>query len=219
MLIRYLALVFLIPGSLLAQPSHPKGAQKLHLPKVGTMFVNSYYVTDSSGALVPKSVIDPRMDDDTLFIVQSGVRLYGRPNCIVIAAKSHPDTILESFANNGDLYMRGSKDTEWTRFPFGMAPGKKIVQQLDADSGTMFGHDFFTPHNRTTEVLGHDTVSVGAKVYDCIKLLVDDIRLYKGRNWEQGSLFWYSPELGYLVRLNMGWNVKYFLNQQIKIWR
>ncbi len=218
MIYRYLV-IFFLPGALFAQRPHSKDKTKIVLPKVGTMFVNTYYVTDSTGALVPKSISDPGMGDDTLYIVQSGVRLYGRPNCIVIAAKSHPDTILESYANNGDLYMRGGHDAEWSSLPFGMAPGKKIVQQLDADSGTLLGKSYHTPHNRTIEVIGHDTASVGGKVYDCLKLLVDDIRLYDEKNWEQGTLFWYSPDLGYFVRLNMGWNGKYFLNQQLKIWR
>jgi hypothetical protein len=220
MLYRYLLLIFFIPGVLYAQRPHHKGDQILVLPKVGTMLVNTYYVTDSSGALVPKSVADPKLDDDTLFVIRSGVQVLGRANCVVLAAKSHPDTTLISYAPNGDLYMRGlNGDSVWSMVPFGMAPGKKTMETLPKDSGFMYGFNYDMPHERTVEVLGHDTASVGAKVYNCIKLQVVDIRKYQGTDWLQGTLFWYSPELGYIVRLNAGWNGKYFLNQQLKIWQ
>ena len=219
MIHRYLILFILIPGALLAQRPHSKSQPKIVLPRAGTMFVNTYYVTDSSGALVPTSVADPQLGDDTLFIVSSGVRMLGRANCIVRVAKSHPDTTLISYASNGDLYMRAlARDSIWNKLPFGMALGKKTTEILPNDTGTMFGKDFDMPHERTMEVLGHDTASVGGKVYDCIKLQLVDIRQYEGHDWLQGTLFWYAPELGYLVRQNMGWNGKYFLNQQLKVW-
>ncbi len=184
------------------------------------MIVNSYYVTDSSGALVPKSVVDPKLADDTLFVVRSGVRALGRSNCIELAAKSHQNITLISYAANGDIFMRGKTgDSIWHNLPFGMPPGKKTTHSLPPDVGTMLGHDYNMPHQETIEVLGHDTASVGSKVYDCIKLEVVDIRKYQGIDWYQGSLFWYSPELGYFVQLNKGWGGKYFLNQQVKILR
>ncbi len=223
---RYLVLFLLIPGSLLvprsllAQKSAKKSDVKIILPKAGTMFVNTYFVTDSSGALVPKSVADAGVEDDTLFIAQSGVKRFGRTNCIVRVAKSHPDTTIISYAPNGDLYMRAvGTDSVWNKLPLGMTPGKKTTQSLPNDSGTMFGHAFNMPHRRTVEVLGHDTASVGTTVYDCIKLQIVDIRQYQDRDWFQGTLFWFSPELGYFVRQNAGWNGKYFLNQQLKVWR
>jgi hypothetical protein len=219
---RYIVLFFLLltPGILLAQKSHNKGKATIVLPSVGTMIVNTYYVTDSSGAIVPKSVVDPEVNDDTLFVVQSGVQRLRRSNCVVIVAKSHPDTTLISYATNGDIFMRVlGKDSIWNRLPFGMAVGKKIVDTLPADSGNIYGRDYNMPHLRTTQVIGSDAVSIGEKSYLCSKLQIVDIRQYEGVDWLDGTLFWYAPEIGYLVRLNTGWNGKYFLNQQLKIWK
>jgi len=216
MFYRFFVLIVLFPGVISAQRAHK---HSYSLPKVGTMIVNTYFVTDSSGALVPKSVADPDLNDDTLFVIKSGVRFLGRDNCVALAAKSHPDTILISYASNGDMYMRGlNKDSAWNVMPVGRAPGKKSTDILPVDSGIYFGKDYNMPHKRTMEVLGHDTASVGSKVYDCIKLQVVDIRQYQEIDWQQGLLFWYSPELGYFVRQNMGWNGKYFLNQQLKVY-
>ncbi len=220
MLHRYFLLLFLIPGSLGAQQPNHKSKSSIVLPKAGTMIVNTYYVTDSSGALVAKSVADPKLDDDTLFFVESGVKRLGRTNCAVLVGKSHPDTTLISYAANGDVYMRAlGKDSEWNKLPLGMAPGKKTTQTFSNDSGTYFGHDFDMPHHRTMEVVGHDTVSIEQKVFHCIKLQIVDILEYQEKDWFQGTWYWWSPELGYFARLNQGWNAKYFLNQQVKIYR
>ncbi len=184
------------------------------------MFVNTYYVTDSSGALVPKSVADPELGEDTLYIAQSGVRRLGRSNCVVITATSHPDTTFISYANNGDVFLRNSaRDSEWNKLSFNLPHGKKTTELLPNDTGTMYGRSYDMPHKRTTEVLGHDTASISGKIYDCIKLQLVDIRRYQGTDWLQGSLVWYSPELGYFVRKNTGWNGKYFLNEQLKVWQ
>jgi hypothetical protein len=208
----------LIPGSLFAQQTNHKRKSTIVMPKAGTMVVNTYYATDSSGARVPKSVADPNLPDDTLFFVRSGVKLLGRANCAVLVAKSHPDTTLISYAQNGDVYLRVlGKDTSWNKLPIGMTPGKMTVQTLPNDSGNYFGKDFNMPHKRTFEVLGHDTVSIGGKIYDCIKLQLVDVLEYEDREWLQGTMYWWSPELGYYARMNMGWNGPYFLNQQLKI--
>ncbi len=218
MIHRYLVLLLLIPGSLFAQQPNRKSNNSIVMPKAGTMIVNTYFVTDSSGASVPTSVVDPGMTDDTLIFVRSGLKLLGRANCAMLVATSHPDTTLISYATNGDVYLRVlGKDTIWNKLPVGMAPGKKTVQILPNDSGSYFGKDFNMPHHRTFEVLGHDTVSVGGKVYDCIKLQIVDILEYEDKNWLQGTTYWWSPELGYYARMNQGWNIKYFLNQQLKI--
>ncbi len=211
-----LLLVWIVPLTGIAQQ---KSKSKFPMPEAGTMFVNSYYATDSSGRLVPKDVVDPRIGDDTLYIIRSGVKLFGRSHCFVIAAKSHPDTIYMSYAANGDLYGRGGHDKVWSVIPFGLKPGKKLVQDLGLDSGSLLGQDYVVPHHRVTEVVRHDTASVGDNVYDCIELLVDDIRLYNNQNWEQGTRYWYSPELGYIVKQNQGWSGSYFLNQQLKVWQ
>ncbi|HEY3875391.1 MAG TPA: hypothetical protein VGM92_07925 [Candidatus Kapabacteria bacterium] len=213
-IILVLTLLASVPGM-----AQHHAATKFPLPPVGTMLVNVYYVTDSSNRLVPKSTIDPQIPNDTLLVVRSGIKLFGRSNCVVIAAKSHPDTVIMSYAATGDLYMRGGHDTVWSVMPFGMKPGKQIIEHLHADSGTLLGKPYYAPHNRTTQVVRHDTISVEGKVYDCIELLVDDIRLYENKNWEQGTRYWYAPELGYLVKLNMGWNTSYFLNQQLMVWQ
>jgi hypothetical protein len=223
---RCFVLLLLIPGSLLisgslfAQQANHKSKPAIVMPKVGTMIVNTYYVTDSSGALVPKSVTDPGLTDDTLFFVQSGVKLYGRANCAMLVAKSHPDTTLISYTTKGDVYLRVlGKDSIWNKLPLGMEPGKKTTQMFQKDSGTFFGHNYDMPHNRTYEVLGHDTVTVQGKVMDCTKLQIVDIRRYMEMDWQQGALYWWSPELGYYARMNMGWNGPYFLNQQLKIYQ
>jgi hypothetical protein len=210
----------LISGSLLAQQTNHKSKSTIVMPKVGTMIVNTYYVTDSAGALVPKSVADPNLNDDTLFFTQTGVKLYGRTNCAVLVAKSHPDTTLISYTSKGDVYLRVlGTDSSWNKLPLGMVPGTHTTQILPKDSGTYFGHDYNMPHQRTYEALGHDTVTIQGKVMDCIKLKIIDEHQYMERDWQQGALYWWSPELGYYARMNMGWNGPYFLNQQLKIYQ
>ncbi|MFI5202835.1 MAG: hypothetical protein ACHQNE_10660, partial [Candidatus Kapaibacterium sp.] len=203
--------------------AHPATIHKANLPKAGTIIIDTYYVTDSSGELVPKSTVDPNVPDDTLRVIRSNFRIFGRSRCVetasatTAAARSKNDTTLISYADNGDLYMRVlGRDTAWARLPFGLAPGEIIRKKLPNDSGTMFLKEFDMPHTQTFEVLGTDTASGGGKIYHCIRLQIVDIRKYQGTDWLQGTLYWYSPEIGYFVRMNFGWDGPYFLNQQIK---
>ncbi|HZK77002.1 MAG TPA: hypothetical protein VFD13_08855 [Candidatus Kapabacteria bacterium] len=214
-----LLLCITMPHFLVAH-SHSSRPLRASIPRAGTIIVNTYYVTDSSGALVPKSIVDPEMVDDTLRVIRSDFRIFGRPHCIEIAPVTHNDTTLISYANNGDLYMRIlGRDTAWAHLPFGTAPGTVIRKKVANDSGTMFHKDFDMPHTQTFEVLGNDTASTGGIVYHCIKLQIVDIRNYQGTDWLQGTLYWYAPELGYFVRMNFGWDGPYFLNQQLKEYR
>ncbi len=222
---RYLSVFLLLAASALpaaAHVHHPVTVHKANLPKAGTMFVNTYFVTDSSGALVPKSKVDPEVPDDTLRVIRSDFRVFGRSRCVEIGpattvAGSKNHTTLISYADNGDLYMRVlGQDTEWARLPFGLAPGDIIRKKLPNDSGKMFFKEYNMPHTQTFEVLGTDTASGGGKLYHCTRLQIVDIRRYHGTDWLQGTLYWYSPEIGYFVRMNFGWDGPYFLNQQIK---
>jgi hypothetical protein len=221
MLQRSLVALLLFPASVILAVGHPNPSAaplKTHLPKVGTMIVNTYYVTDSSGAIVPKSKVDPKMDDDTLHVVLSGVALFGRSNCIELVAAAHSDTSLISYAKNGDLYMRTvGRDSDWSRLPFGMPRGKIIRKQLPNDTGNVFLKEYNMPHSRTWQVLGNDTVSSSGKIYHCVKLQIVDIREWQGRIWKQGMLYWYAPEIGYIARMNFGWDGPYFLNQELKV--
>jgi hypothetical protein len=144
----------------------------------------------------------------------------GRNHCVEIAAKSHPDTTLISYAANGDIYMRVyGKDSIWHDIPFGMKPHTFIVDSLPPDSGTMFQRGYFMPHQRTTEVLGPDTIAIGGTTHNCTVLQIVDIRQYEGQDWLQGTMYWYVPDIGYFGRVNEGWSGPYFLNQQLKIWQ
>ena len=212
---RAFLLIFLFLPALVVAQKH-----RTPMPEKGTMFVNTYYVTDSSGNLVPKSVANAGLSDDTLFVIKSNAKFFGRPHCMEYTAKSHPDTTLVSYAANGDIYMRYlRKDSVWHQIPFGMTPHKFVLDSLAPDSGMMLAQYYYMPHQRTTEVLGTDTISVEGKVYNCIVLQIVDIRQYQDKDWYQETMYWYSPDLGYFVRQNEGWNGPYFLNQQLKIWR
>jgi len=232
-MISYVLLAFLLfPASTLFTAGHTHHSPNAHhsaishhsaippktnLPKVGTMIVNTYYVTDSSGTLVPKSKANPKLADDTLRVIRSGASILGRENCAEFADLGGGDTTLISYAKNGDLYLRTlGKDTSWNLLPFGLPPAKVIRMKLDNDTGNLLLHEYDMPHTRTWEVLGSDTASVGGKIYRCIKLQIVDIRQYQGSDWDQGTLYWYAPEIGYFVRMNFGWNGPYFLNQQLK---
>ncbi|SRR5581483_1509853 len=218
-MLSFLSVVLFFPLALFGHRSAGEKPHPIVLPKVGTMLVNTYYVTDSSGKVVIPKDANPDMPDDTLIVIRSGFRTLGKSNCIAILAKSRPDTSIISYAKNGDLFLRTlGHDSAWTRLPFGLPIGKTIVDSLPADSGTAFFNGFYMPHTRTWQVLGHDTASVGGKVYDCLKLQIVDIRNWEEQDWLQGTLYWYSPELGYFVRMNFGWDGPYFLNQHLKVW-
>lgn len=223
MIQRYLlafVLFSLLPPFASAQRHHPTLPSTANLPKVGTVIINTYYVTDSSGALVPKSKADPKLPDDTLHVIRSGVPLQGRSNCIELSGASNEDTSFISYAKNGDLYMKTlGKDTSWNLIPFGLPPAKTIREKFPNDTGNLLLKEYNMPHSRTWEVLGSDTASSNGKIYHCIKLQIVDIRKYQGMDWQQGMLYWYAPEIGYFIRMNFGWNGPYFLNQQLKEYR
>jgi hypothetical protein len=222
----YLAVFLLIPACLLAQTpkAHSSGPGKYNLPKVGTMIVNTYYATDSAGALVPRSDADPDLYDDTLIVIRSGFSALGRSNCVAFEAQpfgERPrDTTLYSYAKNGDIYTRVSgRDSEWQVLPFGLKPGKIIKESFPPTQGTTLGKSFFFTNDRQTQVLGYDTASFNGKVYPCIELQRVELKVFEDVLYSNAYTYWFSPDLGYLIRSNYGWDGPYFLNQGLKVFR
>jgi hypothetical protein len=188
------------------------------------MIVNTYYATDSSGALVPKSEADPDLFDDTLVVIRSGFKAFGRSNCVAFEGLPYVerprDTTLYSYAKNGDVYTRTlSRDSTWGRLPFGLKPGKVLRESLPPTHGTMLGKPYTFTNDRTTQVLGYDTATFGGKVYPCIELRRVEFHVYEHELSSNAYTYWYSPDLGYLIRSNYGWDGPYFLNQGLKIYR
>jgi hypothetical protein len=209
------ALFILLPVLAAAQKS--KSSVPIILPKAGTVLINTYYVTDSSGAHVPKDTVDPEMPDDTQRVVYSGIESHGRPHCITLTGPSNEDTNVLSYAKNGDVWQlntgRGSK---WLRFPFGLPSGKRLTSSPKLNKGSVLGKAYEELDHDVTQVVGHDTVTIMGKPFDCIKLQVLHIKVYKGSSFPNVETDWYSPQLGYIVRANFGWGGSYFLNQQVK---
>ena len=211
---KYLIAAFLfMPVLAIAQ----KSGSPIMLPKAGSIFINTYYATDSSGAPVLKSVVDPEMPDDTQRVVYSGIRSHGRPNCVELTGPSHNDTNVLSYSKNGDVWQlntgRGSK---WLRFPFSLRPGKRLTTSPKLDTGSLLGKHYEEFDHDETQTLGHDTVSINGKSFDCIKLRVIHVKVYQGTPYLNAETNWYAPELGYIIRANFGWGGSYFLNQQVK---
>jgi hypothetical protein len=88
-----------------------------------------------------------------------------------------------------------------------------------ADTGTVMGRHYDMVDHDETQVLGHDTVTIGDKTYDCIKLQIVHYFEYEDNQYANAETFWYAPAIGYFPRLSTGWNVSYFLNQQVKSYR
>ena len=213
-----------MPTCLLAQPPKVHGPGQSNLPKVGTMIVNTYYATDSSGALVPKSEANPKIPDDTMIVLRSGFEAFGRNNCVEFEGQPQverpKDTTIYSYSRNGDLYTRVlSRDSEWIVLPFGLKRGKVLRESLPISHGTSFGKPYTFTNDRTTQVLGYDTASFGGKVYPCIALQRVDLKVYEGTLFSNAYNYWFSPDLGYLIHSNFGWDGPYFLNQQLKVFR
>ena len=215
-----------LPSFLLAQTPKEQsgGPPKANLPKVGTFIVNTYYATDSSGALVPRSVADPDLYDDTLIVIRSGFKAFGKSNCVEFEGQPYierpRDTTIYSYAKNGDIYLRTlGRDSTWDRLPFGLKPGKVLSESLPPSNGTMFGKPYTYTNDRRTQVLGYDTSSFNGKVYPCIELLRVELHVYNGELSSNDYTYWFSPDLGYLIRSNFGWDGPYFMNQGLKIVR
>lgn len=192
------------------------GGLHFNIPPVGTAFLNDYYVTDSSGHIVPDTVAMSPMVPDEQHVLATGIKAYGRSNCIVLCGPSHPDTTFISYSKNGDLYILHRIDTgkvTWDWLPFSLKPGKVLKTKPARE---VYFKNWVLMHRREIQVVGHDTVSVSGKVYDCIKLVDVQIRSEKGVDYKNAFTYWYSPELGYLLRNSFGWNGPYFLYQHVR---
>jgi hypothetical protein len=199
------------------EKSRPLVGSKAVIPKVGTTFIKTHYLTDSSGALMTKSVDDSELPDDTQIVVRVGARAHGRSECVEITGPQHADTNIYSFAKGGDIYFLNTNHPKsWTRLPFGLTPGKIIKTEPVADTGTTLGHHYDMMAHREMYVVGHDTSSIAGKNYDCIKLRLVEVKLFEGVEYREGATYWYAPELGYFIRLNFGWGGSYFMNEQVK---
>jgi hypothetical protein len=217
-----LVLLFTAGSSPIAksQTSHEKTLPLFSLPKVGTVFVNTYYATDSSGALVPKSVADPEMGDDTQIVVHAGIRAHGKSNCTATTGPAHQDTNYISYAKNGNVWIINTNHPQkWTYLPFGLKPGKILKTSDVSDTGTVMGRHYDMVDHDETQVLGRDTVTADGKTYDCIKLQIVHYFEYEDNQYANAETFWYAPAIGYFPRISTGWNVRYFLNQQVKVYR
>ena len=208
-------------GSAVAQVHSKSGGEKhiratdVILPKVGTRFINTYFVTDSSGRMVAKSVVDPEMVDDTQIAVKSGVQAHGRANCLETTGPGHEDTNVYSFAKNGDVYLLNTNHGEkWDRLPFGLPVGKLLKTDPASDTGTMLGKHYEMMDHREFLVMGHDTSSINGTVYECLKLRLSEVKIFEGKEYVNGTTYWFAPELGYIIRENFGWGGSYFLNQE-----
>jgi len=188
------------------------------ITKVGTKFVNTYYITDSTGALVPSSVEDAGLDNDTIRVFRTGFKWFGKTNCTELRGTSRHDTNYLSFAKNGDVFIRSIQDTVWTRLEFSLPEGQVKHYTMPDEIVNAWQEQYTMFHLRDVKALGHDTASIVGKVYDCIKYQMVETRVFEGKEYINAFTYWYSPELGYWVRLNFGWGEKYFLNQQIVAW-
>ena len=189
---------------------------KHHIPPIGMRFLNTYYTTDSSGNFVSDSISHHGMEDDVQFVIAHGVKKQGRSDCIALWGPLHKDTTYISYAKNGDLWVlhpiKGDK-AKWEHLMFSLPPKKPLHIAPIREEPLP---DYVMMHRSIIEVLGNDTVTVGGNVYNCIVLRNTEIRRWHDTDYTNTFTYWYSPEIGYLLRVGEGWNLKYFLFQQLK---
>jgi hypothetical protein len=156
------------------------------------------------------------MEDDVQFVIAKGIKKQGRSNCIALWGPLHKDTTYISYAKNGDLWILHPIKNEkavWDHLQFSLPPGKPLKIPAVREEPVP---DFVMYHRREIEVLGNDTISVGGKAYQCIALRNIETRRWHDTDYTNAFTYWYAPEIGYLVRAGEGWNMKYFLYQQLK---
>lgn len=221
------ALFLLVSSSAAMASSEPKPVVSL-LPKVGTVFVNTYFATDSNGMIPPKDSTDPGMPDDTVDVIASAITIHGRPNSVAITARAHSDSTFLSYAANGDVWIWNTgKSKSWQRLSFGSKAGKLIKTKTELDTGSVLGSYYALNKHDEMQVLGWDTLTlegqpVPVQKLQSVTVMVYDKKLMRGHQKPPGDVFtnatnyWYAPSLGYFVKINFGWDAQYFLNQVLK---
>ena len=203
-------------------------APHVTLPPKGSLFVNTFFVTDSSGAVVPPSVMPTGMPDDSQYVIQSGIKFNHKSNVIALLGPSHPDTTYISYAKNGDIFLLNTTGSgKWEHLYFGARKGKLIITPTSIQSGHTLGKDYTSHDHNEIKVMGMDTVSVGDVVVPSIRMVQMVVMAYTqgaGKHSPEATFvnaynYWFSPEIGYFTRINFGWNGKYFLNQQLKYYQ
>ncbi len=220
-MVKILVLLLLAPMAAFSQHvTEDRGAAADPL-KLGTTFVNVYYVTDSADALVQNSAVDADVPgDDTQVVVRTGAHLYGRQDCTVLTGPNHGDSNVYFFAKNGDLYLLNTNHPgKWEYLPFGLKQGKVMKTDPVLDTGTALGHHYEMMDHRELSVIGHEKVTLDGKNYDCIKLLLVEVKVFEGKEYRNGTTYWYSPDIRYFIRAKFGWGGKYFLNQKIAVYK
>ena len=214
-MVKTLILLLLAPLAGFAQhSSDEKGPIPASL-KPGTMFVNTYYLTDSSDALVKPGADQEIPGDDTQIVVQSGVHLYGHSDCVAVTGPGHPDTNIYSFAKNGDVYLLNTNRKAWDFFPFGLKPGKVVKTEPMLDTGSAVGHHYEMMDHHELYVEGHEKLGLDGTSYECTKLVMVKVDVFEGAEYKNATTYWYSPKIGYFLRAKFGWGGKFFLNQRI----
>lgn len=188
---------------------------KHHIPPVGMRFLNTYYTTDSAGHVVHDSITHHGMEDDAQFVIAKGVKRLGRSDCVALWGPVNKDTTYISYAKNGDLWVlhphKGEK-AKWDHLQFSLPPKKPLHVAAVREEPLP---DFVMQHRRIIEVLGHDTVTVAGKIYDCIELCNTEIRRWHDTDYTNQFFYWYSPEVGYLLKASYGWHMEWFLVQKL----
>ena len=205
----------------------PSPRVKHTIPARGTVFVNTYYATDSTGAIPPRDSTDPRMPDDTVVVATRPMTFHGKGNCVAITAYAHEDTTFISYASNGDLWILNSgKANKWERLVFGQPIHKIFRTPVHLDTGHVLGSYYAMDRHSELEVLGWDTMSVaGLSALPVVRMRSVDVMAYNKKSmgghapdeeYKNATNYWYAPSLGYFARINFGWDTKYFLNQELR---
>jgi hypothetical protein len=207
--------------------STPSERMRHVIPQQGTVFINTYFATDSAGNVPPQDSTDPQMPDDTIQVATTASVLRGRPNSIAITAYAHPDTTYLSYASNGDIWILNSgKAQGWARLPFGTLPGKVVRTSPKSDTGHVLGNFYALYKHDEMQVVGWDTIPVaGIARVPVVQLRILTVMKYDKKRmhgrapseeYRNATTYWYAPSLGYFTKISFGWDTKYFLNQELK---
>lgn len=193
--------------------------------KVGSSYILTYYFTDSLGALIPKSLDDPDIPDDSQYVLKSGITVHKHPNVIVMTHKKGKDTNYISYSPNGDIriYNTNRKDREWEWLPFGFPVGARLQTDSTNQVVNVLGRELNETISTNAEVMGWDTVGLNGERLACkvigVKMRIVERKVttpdvIEGEPFEILTTYWYSPALGFIVRMNFARETR-FLNQSI----